>query len=100
MHAIAETGELVIASNTGSQLPHIAYSSPNVLFVASTNKITPNLDAALKRLHEHVMPLEDKRMMAAYGMGTYLSKLFIFYKEQEFTGRKVKIILVNEPLGF
>ncbi len=100
IHAIAETGELVIASNTGSQLPHIVYSSPNVIFVASTNKITPNLDEALKRLHDHVIPLEDKRMMGEYGSGTFLSKLFIFYKEQEFTGRKVKVILVNEPLGF
>lgn len=100
IHAIAETGELVIASNTGSQLPHIVYSSPNVIFVASTNKITPSLDDALKRLHEHVIPLEDKRMQAEYGMGTNLSKLLIFYKEQELTGRKVKVILVNEPLGF
>lgn len=100
VHAIAETGELVIASNTGSQLPHIVYSSPNVIFVASTKKITPNFDEALKRLHDYVIPLEDKRMIAEYGAGTYLSKLFIFYKEQEFTGRKVKIILVNESLGF
>jgi L-lactate utilization protein LutC len=100
VHAIAETGELVIASNSGSQLPHIVYSSPNIIFVASTNKITPNLDTALKRLHEHVVPLENKRMMEAMGMGTYLSKLFIFFKEQEYTGRNIKIILVNEPLGF
>lgn len=100
VHALAETGELVIASNTGSQLPHIVYSSPNVIFVASTIKIAKDFDDALKRLHEHVIPLEDKRMIAEYGMGTYLAKLFIFYKEQEFTGRKIKIILVNEPLGF
>lgn len=100
VHAIAQTGELVIASNSGSQLPHIVFSSPNVIFVASNNKITPNLDAALTRLREHVVPLEDKRMKAEYGMGTFISKLFIFYKEQEYTGRKIKIILVNEPLGF
>lgn len=100
IHAISENGELVIASNTGSQLPHIVFSSPNVIFVASTNKITPDLDSALKRLHEHVIPLEDKRMMSEYGTGTYLSKLFIFYKEQQFTGRKIRVILVNEPLGF
>ncbi len=100
VHAIAESGELLIASNTGSQLPHIAYSSPNVVFVASTIKIAKDFDDALKRLHEHVIPLEDKRMMAAYGSGTYLSKLFIFYKEQVFTGRKINVILVNEPLGF
>ncbi len=100
VHAISQQGELVIGSNSGSQLPHIAYSSPNVIFVASTNKIVPNLEEALKRLRDHVVPLEDKRMISEYGFGTYLSKLFIFYKEQEYTGRKITIILVNEVLGF
>lgn len=100
VHAMSESGELVIASNTGSQLPHIVYSSPNVILVVSTNKIMPNYDDAIRRLHEHVIPLEDKRMQATYGSGTYLSKLFIFYREPVFTGRKIKIILVNEPLGF
>src|SRR3989344_1524350 len=33
VHALSETGEMVIASNTGSQLPHIVYSSPNIIFV-------------------------------------------------------------------
>ncbi|MEK9182459.1 MAG: LUD domain-containing protein, partial [Patescibacteria group bacterium] len=30
VHALAETGEFVIASNTGSQLPHIVFTSPNL----------------------------------------------------------------------
>lgn len=100
VHAMTEGGELVIASNTGSQLPHLVFSSPNLILVVSTNKITENLDAAMKRLHEYVIPLEDKRMQAAYGMGTNLSKLFIYSKEVAFNNRKVTILLVNEKLGY
>src|SRR3989344_3638803 len=32
VHALAETGEFIIASNTGSQLPHVVFSSPNLIF--------------------------------------------------------------------
>jgi hypothetical protein len=100
VHAMTEGGELVIASNTGSQMPHLVYSSPNIILVVSTNKITPNLDDAMKRLREYVVPLEDKRMQAAYGMGTNLSKILIFSKEAAFNSRRITIILVNEKLGF
>ncbi len=100
VHALSEAGELVIASNSGSQLPHIVFTSPNLIFVVSTQKITPTLEDARTRLREHVIPLEDKRMMNAHGMGTHLSKELIFHFEQPFLGRKVRVLFVNEKLGF
>jgi hypothetical protein len=101
VHALSEDGQLVIASNTGSQMPHIVYSSPNVIFVASAKKITPTLADAIKRLEEHVIPLEDERMKKAYGTGTTYSKTLLYHKENSaVTGRKIRIILVNEKLGF
>lgn len=101
VHALTETGEMVIASNTGSQLPHIVYSSPNVIFVVGTQKIVPTLDDGRKRLREHVVPLEDERMKAAYGSGTALNKEFLFHAENTaFTGRAIQVLLVNERLGF
>lgn len=100
VHAVAETGQLVIASNSGSQLPHIVFTSPNLIFVAGTQKITPNLDAALARVREHVLPLEDKRMRDVGMGGSAISKLLIFEKEPTFMGRKVRVIFVNEKLGF
>ncbi len=39
VHAIAETGEIVVASATGSQLPAYTFSSLNVIKVAGTQKI-------------------------------------------------------------
>ena len=100
VHAIAETGELVIASNSGSQLPPIVFTSPNLIFVAGTQKIAPSLDAAMQRVREYVLPLEDKRMKDVGMGGSAISKLLIFEREQAFMGRKVRVILVNEKLGF
>lgn len=102
VHALAETGEIVVASNSGSQLPHIAYSSPNVIFVVSTKKVVPTLADAQARLREHVMPLEDVRMKEVYGpeSGTKLNKELIIHGEATYTGRKITVLLVEENLGF
>lgn len=100
VHAMAQTGEIVIASNSGSQLSPIITTSPNVLFVVSTKKIMPDLDSALKRLHEYVVPLEDARMKSTGAPGTMLSKLLVFEKEPSFTGRTVRVLFVKESLGF
>lgn len=100
VHALAETGEFIIASNTGSQLPHVVYSSPNLIFVVGAQKIVPTLSDAMTRLEEYVVPLEDERMKQAYGMGTMLSKIVIFRRENAMMGRKVRMILVKKQLGF
>ena len=100
VHALAETGEFVIGSNSASQLPHVVYSSQNLIFVVSTKKIVLNLADALRRLEEYVVPLEDARMKKANGMGTKLSKELIFRYEPPFNKRTVRMILVNEDLGF
>ncbi len=100
VHALAETGEFVIASNTGSQLPHIVFNSPNLIFVVSTKKIVPTLSDAMKRLEEHVVPQEDNNMRQKYNMGTQLNKVVLFKGENPMLGRKVRMILVNENLGF
>ncbi|KCZ71213.1 hypothetical protein ANME2D_03248 [Candidatus Methanoperedens nitroreducens] len=99
VHAIAETGELVIASATGSQLPSYVFTSRNVIWVAGTQKITPALDAAIKRVREHSLPLEDARMKREGYWGSTVGKLLIFERETD-PGRKLTLILVNEKLGF
>jgi L-lactate utilization protein LutB len=103
VHALAETGEMLIASNTGSQLPHIVYSSPNVVFVVGIQKIVPTLAEAHTRLWEYVVPLEDARMKEVYGpeAGTAVNKVFAYHRENVgFTGRKIHVVLVKESLGF
>lgn len=100
VHAASETGELIIASNSGSQLPHILFTSPNVILVVGAQKVVPTLSEAIVRLNEHVIELEDKRMNEVYGMGTTHTKTAIYHKENPMSGRKIHIIIVDEKLGF
>jgi len=99
VHAIAETGEMVTASASGSQLPAYIFTSNNVIWVAGTQKIVPTLPDAIKRVEEYVFPLEDARMKKEGAMGSTIGKLLIFKKEIN-PARKLSLILVNEKLGF
>ena len=100
VHALTHGGEMVIASNTGSQLPHVVFTSPNSIFVVGVQKLVASLPDGLKRLEEYVYPLEDKHMKdLGYG-GSMISKIVIFKKENKMMGRSVRVVLVNEVLGF
>ena len=100
VHALAETGELVVASASGSQFPHLAFTSPNLILVVGSQKIVPTLADAHQRIAEHVFRLEDERMKSAGYPGSLLGKEIILHKEHPMMGRKVHVILVNEKLGF
>jgi L-lactate utilization protein LutB len=99
-HAIALTGEMVIASASGSQLPALAFTAKNIIIVAGTQKIVPTLADALHRVEEYVFPLEDKRMKSTGAPGSLLAKILIMANEHPMMGRKVYVLLVNETLGF
>ncbi|MEK9176807.1 MAG: hypothetical protein AAB923_00770, partial [Patescibacteria group bacterium] len=90
----------LIASNTGSQLPHVVYTSPNLVFVVSTKKIVPTLTDAFDRLDKHAVPLEDQHMMGLYKIHTQLSKVVIWKNEAAMNKRTVRMLLVKEDLGF
>jgi hypothetical protein len=102
VHAIAETGEILIASATGSQLAAYAYSSANTVWVAGAQKITPNLETAFQRVREYVLPLEDQHMKQLYGeqARSFIGKLLLFENEAPYLHRSVNLLLVNEVLGF
>jgi hypothetical protein len=101
-HAITEKGEIVVASGSGSQLPHLAHTSPNVILIVSTKKIVTNLDAAFDRIETQVVPLEDLKIKSKLGpeSGTVHAKTLILRKESPLMGRTVRIIFVEEDLGF
>lgn len=100
VHAVAQTGELIIASASGSQLPHIVFTSQNLIFVVGVQKITSTYEEAVKRVREYVVPLEDNRMKEVGMGGTVLSKILTIEREPSFMGRKVRLIFVKEQLGF
>lgn len=99
VHGITEDGQIIIASATGSQLPAYAYGAEKVIWVVGAQKISKNLDDAMKRLNEYVLPLESERARIAYGVeGSNISKLLIM--NNEFTPNRIHVILVKEELGF
>lgn len=100
VHALTENGEFIVASNTGSQLPNIVFSSKNLIFVIGVQKIVKNLSVAMDRLENYVKSMEDVRSKEAYGVGTAINKIVIFNGENPMMGRTIDIILVDEVLGF
>ena len=100
VQALTEEGEMLIVSNTGSQLPGIAFNSPNLIFVVGEQKIVPDLSAAFKRIKEQVIPLENENIQKKYGINTTWAKTLILHRENPMMGRKVKVLIVKENLGF
>lgn len=100
VHAITEDGQMLYASNTGSQLPHLVFTSPNLILVVGAQKIVPTLADAFRRLEEYIVPLENARMQKVYGADTRISKVVILKHEPEFMGRNVLVIFVDEQLGY
>jgi len=101
VHAILETGEILIASATGSQLPAYAYSSSNVIWVAGAQKITPTLEDALHRIRDYANPHEDQRLKQTLGpqAASFVGKILIFEREAPYLRRSINLILVNRVLG-
>ncbi len=99
VHAVSQSGEVITASNTGSQLAPYAFSSSNVVWVVGTQKIVSSLEEGLRRVHEYCLPLEDQRMKQAGFKGCSIGKILIFERET-LPFRKVTLFFVNEKLGF
>lgn len=102
VHAITENGQLIIASNSGSQLPGITYAAKQVIFVVGAQKIVKDTQEGEKRIFEHSLPLETVRARKAYGLpdtwNSYPSKILLYNREPA-VGR-VHIIIVKEVLGY
>ncbi len=99
VHAVTEDGEILVASASGSQIPGYAFSSDNVVWVVGTQKIVPTMDEAFRRVREHCLPLEDKRMKSIGHPGSTIAKMLILEREI-MPNRKLTLIFVNEKLGF
>lgn len=100
VHAISAEGHLVFGNASGSAFGPLSFTAKNLVLVAGVNKIVPTLDNAFARIREHVFPLEDQRMKSTSGMGSIVAKLLVLEHEPAFMGRTVRIVLINETLGF
>jgi len=98
VHAVTETGRVIIASKTGSQLAGYVAAAAHVIWVVGTQKIVATLEDGMQRIEEYVLPLENARSLDVYGVMSSINKLLIVNKE--FAPYRTTMILVKENLGF
>ncbi len=96
--ALTETGSLVAASGSGSQLPSYAGGAAHAIWIVGSQKVVPDLNAALRRVEDHCLPLENVRAQAAYGQPSAINRLLILNAEPH-PGRST-VLLLREAIGF
>ncbi|CAG7644101.1 LUD domain-containing protein [Actinacidiphila bryophytorum] len=96
--AVTESGSLVVASASGSQLAGYSGAAPKAIWVVGAQKVVPDLDTALRRIEEYCLPLETERAMKVYGVPSSVNRLLVLNKEP-MPGRGT-VLLVREAIGF
>jgi len=98
VHAVTESGQVLIASKTGSQLGSYASSAGKVIWVVGAQKLVKDLDEAFRRLYEYCVPREEVHMQQLYHTGTAPNKILIV--NGEIRPGRITMIIVKEDLGF
>jgi hypothetical protein len=96
--ALTETGSIVVASASGSQLPAYTGGAGHAIWIVGAQKVVPDLSTALRRAEEHCLPLESERAQAVYGVPSAINRLLIMHAEAH-PGR-VTVLLLREAIGF
>jgi hypothetical protein len=97
VNAVTEDGILVSASATASQLGPYANTAGKVIFVVGSQKIVPDLETALQRIRDYVLPWEDEQVRQRLPSGSFVGKILII--EREWVAGRMEVILVREPIG-
>jgi hypothetical protein len=96
--AVTETGSLVVASASGSQLPSYSGGAGHRIWIAGAQKVVPDLSTALRRVEEHSLPLESVRAQAVYGRPSAINRLLILNAEP--APGQGTVLLLREAIGF
>jgi LUD domain len=96
--AVTETGSLVVASASGSQLTGYAGGAARAIWIVGAQKVVPDLSTALRRVEDHCLPLESARAQVVYGRPSAINRLLILNAEPH-PGRGT-VLLLREAIGF
>lgn len=94
--AVTETGSLIAASASGSQLPAYSGGAP-AIWIVGAQKIVPDMPAALGRLDEYALPREDERAQRAYGRPSAVN--FMLTLNAELRPGRATGLLLQEAIG-
>ena len=98
VHAVTEDGQVLIASNTGSQLGPYASGAGNVIWVVGAQKLVKDLNEGFGRIYEYDLPLETEHMRQLYNAPTNVNKVLVV--NREIRPNRITMIIVKEELGF
>ncbi|WP_254864722.1 LUD domain-containing protein [Halovivax gelatinilyticus] len=98
VNAIAESGELIGANALGNGVGAWPFGAKRLILVGSTNKIEPSWAAAVERVREYALPLEDARAEEVYGQGSTVGKLVSI--ERETVDDRTELVLLDDRYGF
>ena len=97
INAITEDGVLVVASASASQLGPYASTAGKVILVVGSQKIVPDLETALRRIRDYVLPWEDSQVRKVMNIGSFVGKILLI--EREWINGRMTVILVRKPIG-
>jgi L-lactate utilization protein LutB len=109
-NAVTEDGKIVNVDGLGNRLAAFCFGPGTVIIVVGRNKIVPDVDAALERVRNVAAPTNAMRVGAKTpcvktGKCTdcdspeRICNITLIIEKQRIKGR-MKVILVNEDLGF
>lgn len=109
-NALTETGQLVNLDMIGNRVAAMMYGPKNVLLIVGRNKICQDVASAVSRIKDYAAPvnimrLEKKTPCLKTGVCQDCSspdRICNYWTilEKSFEKQRIKIILVNEDLGF
>ena len=97
VQAITESGDLVIASASASQLGPYASGAGRLILVVGSQKIVRDFNEAMQRIEETVFPYEDASVRERLNISTFIGKVLII--RREWVDGRITVILVREPVG-
>jgi LUD domain len=97
VNAVTEDGILVAASASSSQLGPYASTAGKVILVVGSQKIVPDLETALRRIRDYVLPWEDSQVRKVMNIGSFVGKILLI--EREWVDGRMTVILVRKPIG-
>jgi hypothetical protein len=97
VQAVTESGDLVIASASASQLGPYASGAGRLILLIGSQKIVHDLDEAMQRIEETVFPYEDAMVRERMNISTFIGKVLII--RREWVDGRVTVILIRERVG-
>lgn len=109
-NAMTLDGELVNIDGRGNRVAFLCFGPENVIVLAGLNKLTPDLDAAIKRVQNVASPPNTIRLNRntpcsatgrcgdCFGSESICSSIVITRRSH--IPNRIKVILVGEELGF